>query len=162
MTPLELITARRAHLDRLANQRGAEGERDVHILRADWTPRPTGARCRTLLSVLAEAGKPIKASAFDALVLPPQVDLDDASSIAMHLEKIIFIEIKTANQARVKPGFEGFFFALTENEIIASNLLGDQHRVALFNNLSGEILLTSVPDIVARARSSTWQLSLQL
>lgn len=162
MTPLELITARKAHLDRLANRRGAEGERDVHFLMADWTPRPTGERCRTLLSVLAEAGKPIKASAFDALVLPPQVNLDDASSISRQLSEIIFIEIKTANQARVKPGFEGYFFALTENEIMASDLLGEQHRVALFNNLTGEILLTSVPDIVARAKSSTWQLSLQL
>lgn len=162
MTPLDLITARKAHLDRLANRRGAEGERDVHLLMADWTPRPKGARCRTLLAVLAEAGKPIKPSAFDALVLPPHVDLDDASSISKQLSEIIFIEIKTANQVRVKPGFEGFFFALTENEIMASDLLGEQHRVALFNNLTGEILLTSVPDIVARAKSSTWQLSLQL
>jgi len=162
VTPLELVTARKAHLDRLANQRGAEGERDLRLLQADWTERPRGARCRTLLSVLAAAGKPIRASAFDALILPPAVDLDDAASIAAHLDDIVFIEIKTANQARVKSDFEGFFFALTENEITASNLLGSQHRVALFNKMTGDILLTSVPDIVARAKSSTWQLSVQL
>lgn len=162
MTPLELVAARKAHLNRLANERGAEGERDVRVLMADWTPRPTGPRLRMLLSVLADAGKRIKASAFDALILPPLVDLDDAESIAAFLDEIIFIEIKTANQARVKPDFEGFFFALTENEIAASNLLGKQHCVALFNKVTGNILLTSVPEIVARAKSSTWQLSLQL
>jgi hypothetical protein len=58
--------------------------------------------------------------------------------------------------------FSGFFFALTESEIAAAELLGHRHRVALFNNLTGELLISSVPDIIARTRSMTWQLSVQL
>jgi hypothetical protein len=73
-----------------------------------------------------------------------------------------FIEIKAATQTRVKEGFAGFFFALTEGEIAAADALGVQHRVALYNRISGELLLTSVPEILARSRSLNWQLSVQL
>ena len=73
-----------------------------------------------------------------------------------------FVEIKSANQARVKPGFSGFFFALTESEIVAAEALGKRHLVALYNKLTGELCLTSVPEILARAKSSNWQLSVQL
>jgi hypothetical protein len=41
----------------------------------------------------------------------------------------------------VQPGFEGFFFALTENEIAASEQLGPRHRVGLFNRITGKLLL---------------------
>ncbi|GAB3836001.1 hypothetical protein GCM10028821_33690 [Hymenobacter jeollabukensis] len=75
---------------------------------------------------------------------------------------MVFIEIKTANQARVKDDFSGFFFALTESEIAAAEALGTRHRVALFNNITGAALLTSVADIMARAKSSSWQVSVQL
>jgi len=73
-----------------------------------------------------------------------------------------FIEIKSANQSRVKPGFNGFFFALTESEISAADQLKERHRVALYNKVTGEVLLTSVTEILARAKSSTWQVSVQL
>lgn len=62
----------------------------------------------------------------------------------------------------MKPGFAGFFFALTEGEMAAAEALGSRHRVALFNKLTGELKLSSVQDILARARSSNWQLSVQL
>ena len=67
-----------------------------------------------------------------------------------------------ANQTRVQPGFKGFFFALTESEIAAAERLGSRHRVALFNNSTGELLITSVPEIISRAKSMNWQLSVQL
>jgi hypothetical protein len=34
--------------------------------------------------------------------------------------------------------------------------------VALYSRTTGQYLLTSVPEILARARSTTWQLSVQL
>lgn len=58
--------------------------------------------------------------------------------------------------------FSGFFFALTEGEIAASEALGIRHRVALFNKLTGNIKMTSVVEIVAAAKSTNWQLSVQL
>ncbi|RQQ15535.1 hypothetical protein DF107_09070 [Burkholderia stagnalis] len=75
---------------------------------------------------------------------------------------MMFIEIKTANQKRVRSGFTGFFFALTEGEIAASEVLKERHCVALYNKLSNELLMTSVPAILARAKSMNWQVSIQL
>lgn len=162
MTPLELIMARQRHLNRFASEGGVQGERNAILLNAAWTPRPKGEQLRILLDALLRIGKPIKASSFDALAVPDCVNLSDPTSVEAHLTEITFIEIKTANQPRVKPGFRGFFFALTENEIAASAALGNQHCVALFNSITNEIMLTSVAEIVNRSSSRTWQLSLQL
>lgn len=162
LNPLEVIFEKKAHLARLANQSGAAGEQDAIVLMEHWVPRPRAAELRILLNELAKTGIVIKSSSFDALALPGPVDFSSPYSVQTSLSKITFIEIKTANQSRVKPGFNGFFFALTESEIAAADLLGDRHRVALFNNLTGELLLTSVPEIIGRTKSMTWQLSVQL
>lgn len=162
MNPLELIRAKRAHLARLANQGGAAGEQQAITAMEHWVPRPRGAELRLLLEVLAETGVVIKGSSFDALALPASIDLFDRAQLTAHIEDIIFIEIKTANQSRVRAGFKGFFFALTESEIAAADQLGDRHRVALFNNLTGELCLTSIPEILAKTASMNWQLSVQL
>ena len=118
----------------------------------------------TLLSALRKNGISIKASSFDAIALPDSltIDFQDPQSVAVALSEMIFVEIKTANQSRVKDDFSGFFFALTESEIAASEALGDQHRVLLYNRTTDARLLTSVPEIIARARSTTWQVSVQL
>jgi hypothetical protein len=78
------------------------------------------------------------------------------------LPSMIFIEIKSASQERVKEGFGGLFFVLTVGEINAAEQLGERHRVALHNTNSGEVLMTSVAEILSRARSMTWQVSVQL
>lgn len=162
MNPLELITAKRAHLARLANQSGAAGEQIALAAMEHWVPRPKGAALRLLLETLADTGVQIKASSFDALALPGAISLLDRTELRARIEDITFIEIKTANQTRVRPGFKGFFFALTESEIAAADQLGARHRVALFNNLTGELWLTSVPEILAKTTSMNWQLSVQL
>ena len=83
--------------------------------------------------------------------------------------KMLLAELRAANkpiefasQSRVEPGFSGFFFALTEGEIAAAEILGSRHRVALYNKPAGALLLSSVQEIVQRAKSSNWQLSVQL
>ena len=164
MTPLELIQSKRAHVARLANQRGAEGEQASLEDMKHWIPRPSGAGLKILLEELRATGKEIKRSSFDALHIPNNPDLNflDPAAVRLALPTIEFIEIKTANQTRVKPGFAGFFFALTESEIAAAEALGLKHRVALYNKATSELHLTSVPEILARAKSSTWQLSVQL
>lgn len=162
LTPLEVITAKRAHLARLANESGAAGEQAALLTMEHWTSRPKGTALRLLLATLAETGVTIKASSFDALAAPEPLDFTEPDRLRRQIASVTFIEIKTANQARVQPGFAGFFFALTESEISAADQLGPRHRVALFNNLSGELLITSVPEIIARSRSMNWQLSVQL
>ena len=164
MSPLELIRARREHATRLANQSGAAGERATLAEMEHWLPRPAGAGLKVLLETLREEGITIKGSSFDAIHVAGVAALDflDKLLVQRLLPAMTFIEIKTSSQPRVKPGFEGLFFALTEGEMIAAEALGGRHRVALFNKISGEILLTSVSEILSKAKSSNWQLSVQL
>ncbi|MBB5716823.1 hypothetical protein [Sphingomonas aerophila] len=159
---MEVIAAKRAHLARLANEGGAAGEQQAILSMEQWVPRPKGPGLRVLLEELAETGIVIKASSFDALAIPHPIDLADRTQVRACLSTITFVEIKAANQPRVQPDFAGFFFALTESEIAAADQLGSRHRVALFNKLTGELLLTSVSEILARTKSMNWQLSVQL
>jgi hypothetical protein len=161
---LEIISAKRQHLDRLATTKGAAGEAKAINEMEHWLPRPRGRELKTLITALRDKGVEIKGSSFDAIAIPEgiTVDFSDADSIATALPRMTFIEIKTANQPRVREDFSGFFFALTESEIAAAAALGEQHRVALYNRASGEILLTSVPELISRARSMNWQVSIQL
>ena len=164
MNPLEVIKAKRQHLARLANQNGASGELIALATMDHWVSRPRGTGLKILLAALAETGVVIKGSSFDAIAFSTveQIDFTDPYEVRSSLPRMTFIEIKTANQERVRPGFTGFFFALTEGEIAASDALKERHRVALYNNVSGELLLTSVPEILARTKSMNWQLSVQL
>ncbi|WP_181242603.1 hypothetical protein [Caulobacter vibrioides] len=162
MDLFEIIAQKRAHLQRLANTNGALGEQGAVFAMQTWLPRPKGVALKALLAALAETGIHIRPSSFDAIAAPAPVDFHDQERLRAQLSDLVFIEIKTANQTRVKPGFAGFFFALTEGEIAAAEALGSRHRVALFNNQTGELLLTSVPEILGRSRSTNWQVSVQL
>jgi hypothetical protein len=158
----EILAAKRRHLARLASEGGAAGESSAIAAATDWIPRPKGKALKALLAALAETDIRIKPSSFDAIATSVPVDFESEESLRNALGGMVFIEIKSASQSRVKAEFGGFFFALTESEIVAADQLRTRHRVALFNRLSGEVLLTSIPEILARARSTTWQLSIQL
>ncbi|WP_124596083.1 hypothetical protein [Burkholderia stagnalis] len=164
MKPLEVIEAKRKHLARMVNQSGASGELHAVAAMDNWVPRPKGTGLKVLLAELAKTGAVIKATSFDAIAFPDneQVNFEDPRAVSEALPRMMFIEIKTANQKRVRSGFTGFFFALTEGEIAASEVLKERHCVALYNKLSNELLMTSVPAILARAKSMNWQVSIQL
>lgn len=161
---IEIILAKRAHIERFANKSGAAGDVVALSGMEHWIARPKGSGLRVLLAALRETGIVIKGSSFDAISLPGAtvVDFTDAAQVRFAWPGICFVEIKSASQPRVKPGFGGFFFALTEGEMVTAEALGSRHRVALYNKLRGELQLTSVPEILTRARSSNWQLSVKL
>lgn len=160
----ELVELRRGHLLRFANQNGAAGEATILADQSRYIPRPKGLPAKNLLAALREAGQTIKLSSFDAIALPPgvTVDLTNMDSIRQRLPSMDFIEIKTANQTRVKEDFTGFFFAFTEAELLAAEILGERHKVLLVNKATGGMLLTSVAEILARSKSQNWQVSVQL
>jgi hypothetical protein len=58
MTPLELIQSKRAHVARLANQRGAAGEQASIEDMEHWVARPSGAALKILLEELRALGSP--------------------------------------------------------------------------------------------------------
>jgi hypothetical protein len=160
---LQLLHQRTQQAERLANQGGAAGERTVLASApARYHPRPKGRAMKLLLTALKEAGFGFKSTSFDAIELDAEIDWSDEASIREHISRMVFIEIKTANSARVQPGFSGYFFAITEGEMEAAEALGERHKVLLYNARTEEQLLTSVSALLARARSKTWQLSIQL
>ena len=140
------------------------GERAALGEMTNWVSRPRGPGLKVLLAALSEIGVVIKGSSFDAIELsqPGQLDFSDSVAVRAALPTMTFIEIKTINQERAAVDFAGSFFALTEGEIAASDLLGARHRVVLYDKRTGNLLVTSVPEIVARAKSTNWQLSVQL
>jgi hypothetical protein len=164
MNPIDLIEAKKKHINRLANRQGAAGEIKIVSDKENWIARPKGMELKILLDSLRKTGIDIKGSSFDAISLPydHNVNFKNTESVEIALQEMTFIEIKTSNQKRAMPNFVGFFFALTEAEIDAADKLGDRHKVALYNNLTKELLITNVSEIVNRAKSQTWQLSVQL
>lgn len=160
----QLVRDRRAHLHRLASSGGAAGELFMRSAGKNWIPRPRGKQMDALMNALERSATPIARTSFDFIELPLKCDLDLASETSWFqwLPQLVFVELKTSNQSRVTADFEGFFFSLTEKEIAAFELLRERHVVVLYNAVTGVELRTSVPALVARARSATWQLSVQL
>ena len=88
MTPLEVISAKRAHLARLANQGGAAGEQDAIVLMEHWVPRPRAGQLQLLLQELATTGIVIKGSSFDALAVPEALLLIHSDNLQRISEKL--------------------------------------------------------------------------
>lgn len=166
MSLLKLIESKRAHIARYSSENGILGERSSLDSQALWIKRPKGKEMKNLLAALKQFENiEIKASSFDFISIPENVSVDfsDVSSLSDILKSLTFIELKTCNQKRVTtPDFKNFFFAITENEIIASELLGDRHKVVLHNKITGHKLVTTIPEIINRANSKNWQLSVSL
>lgn len=160
----DLLEARRSHLARLAASNGASGETSVLSVSENWIPRPKGQQSKNLRAALEESGIRIKPTAFDMISLPGgrTANFDSIEDLREVLPDMIFVEVKTATQDRVKAGFANFFFAFTENEISAAAQLGARYKVALYNSRTKELVIASLPDIMARAGSTTWQVSIQL
>lgn len=163
-TICELLEIKREHVQRFANANGAAGEARALVDNSHFVRRPKGNGLKHLMAALSETGITIKPTSFDVIALPEgqEVDFMRIDSIRLALPKMKFIEVKTANQKRVKHDFSSFFFALTEGEINAAEVLGYRHGVLLINRATNASLLTTVPEILARARSTTWQVSVQL
>ena len=157
----DLLAQRNARIDRLSATSGVIAERTA-IREMNWRARPKGAEMSLVLRELEKSGVRIKSTSFDAIAGAQAIDFLDQKQIRRHLPSMVFIEIKSTKNKRVKEGFEGYFFALTENEIHAAEQLGEKYRVALINSLSSEMILTSVPTILRHAKSKNWQLSVQL
>ncbi|MFN1618290.1 hypothetical protein [Vibrio rotiferianus] len=165
MNVLAIIKEKNAHLARYSNENGAIGEELIINNFNELRNRPKGKQSKNLLQALKEKENiVIKWSSYDALHIPKEIEIDfnDVESIKKSLQFITFIEIKSASQKRVKEDFSGFFFSLTESEISASDQLGDRHQVILFNKRTEKILVTSVPEIINRTKSTNWQVSVQL
>jgi len=164
LTLHELISLKKQHADRLANQSSAAGESELLDEIASMIPRPKGKTLKVILKALANKGINIKGTSFDAIIVPDGIDVDfsNVESLQASIGELIFVEIKTTKKESVKDDFSGYFFALSEGEIAASEALEERYQVILYNYVQKKYLKTTVADILSRSKSRTWQLSLQL
>lgn len=119
---------------------------------------------KNLLQALVEVGIVVKPRSFDFVLLDTDqtVDWTQIEQIRHLLPKMMFIEVKTTKRKEISGDFSNFFFALTESEIQAAEALGNKHRVVLVNKTTDEMYVTSVPEIIRRSKSTTWQVSVNL
>lgn len=131
-----------------------------------WSRRPIGKEMINLLAVLHQNRKFIDPTSFDALTTKngEEINFKSVDALSEIFDSLIFIEIKSGNQERLKEDFTDFFFALTYKEIQAALILEKQHMVVLLNTKPGKenILYTNVTALLERATSMNWQLSIQL
>jgi hypothetical protein len=126
----ELLTSKKQHLARLSAMNGASGEVAALKGMPSGIARPKGVAWKALYEALVRSGISIRSSSFDFIILPSDTTIDFKSpeSLDAMLPHMIFVEVRTSNQSRVKASFGGFIFALTESEIAAAEQLGDRHR----------------------------------
>jgi hypothetical protein len=117
-----------------------------------FVPKPRAQELDNLLE-LAGGGQ-VEKKAFDGLLLPQGVAIDfgDKRSIRKHLRRIIFIEVKTTSRANVDRNFRNYYFSVSENELAAARFLGRNYRFALFNRRTGDFLLLTLDQLLARIR----------
>ncbi|AVH33418.1 hypothetical protein AL475_15990 [Vibrio fluvialis] len=164
MSITEILAMKKEHAERLSSFTGTTGEKLSIEDNKTWIERPKGSALSNLISALEQRGVKIKRTAFDAIAVPEDVTIDfqDIDSIGSHLDSFTFIEIKTTSKASVKEDFSGYFFAFTEGELRAAEQLGEKHQVALVNKKTESIVMSSVPELLSRAKSMHWQVSVQL
>ncbi|PMK16019.1 hypothetical protein [Vibrio splendidus] len=164
MDIIDILQLRKEHVDRLSSTSGSQGENLAIQKNQQWIERPKAKELNNLLSLLSKSGINIKRTSFDAIEIPEGVSIDfgclDSIKASLHLMN--FIEIKTTNKESVKEDFTGYFFAFTEGELHAAEQLGERHKVALVNKRTDNIVMSSVPELLARAKSMNWQVSIQL
>lgn len=164
MDIIDILQLRKEHVNRLSSTSGSQGENLAIQNKQQWIERPKAKELNNLLSLLSDCGINIKRTSFDAIELPEGVSINFncLDSIKANLALMNFIEIKTTNKESVKEDFTGYFFAFTEGELHAAEQLGERHKVALVNKRTENIVMSSIPELLARAKSMNWQVSVQL
>lgn len=150
------------------NTTGARGERRIVQVHPHRVKRPNGHGLQFLLNAMADIGYPdIPPTGFDAVDIPQEAHeggftFSSNRMVREWCEHFRFVEVKTCTQERADDGFGRFLFGFPYAEIRAAEILGDRYIVVLYNSLTGQIRESSLPDLLGRASSKAWQLTVQL
>ena len=163
MRHIDELEGKRKKLSKAATTRGSEGEQGAMMLFKNLIDRPKGKDMKNLLQALSQLGLNIKPTSFDKIDSGGiEINFSDVNHLVKILSQITFIEVKSTDRKSIPEDFSGYFFALTENEIDASIILGDRYKVLLINKVTGYSKWTTVKALLERAKSKTWQVSLNL
>lgn len=131
-----------------------EGSAKEILCRLDPRYRiPTSSQRRALMASFAERGIALIASAFDAVRLDVEVDLDDPSEITAKADSITIIEIKSTSQEKIGSDLSGYFFNITSTELHIAQSLGERHRFVFINTARGEWQELSIHQVLAKTKA---------
>lgn len=114
---------------------------------------PTAAQKKALLIGFAMCGKALAGTAFDAVRLEEEVDLDDCNDIAARNDRIVLIEIKSTGQEKIASDLSGYFFNITSAEMLIAQTLKDQYRFAFLNTVRGDWQELTLNEVMSRAKA---------
>jgi hypothetical protein len=79
------------------------------------------------------------------------LNLDDSTEIAAKLNKIILCEVKSSNP-KLPEDFRGYFFALTNAELLVAQNLKERFNFITVNTIAGTFMELILQEPSARAR----------
>ncbi|RED16713.1 uncharacterized protein DUF3883 [Parasphingopyxis lamellibrachiae] len=97
--------------------------------------------------------KVLYGAAFDLVKLDADIDLSDPEAIAANIGAIQVIEVKSTNQERIGDDLKGYFFDLTNAELLVAQKLGDQFKFVFVNIVSGRWQEMSINEVFGRAKA---------
>jgi hypothetical protein len=102
---------------------------------------PTKAQRRNLAMAFAGQDKIVYGRAFDAVRVPPgvEVDLDELASVELNLHNLTLYEVKSTNRKNLDD-FRGYFFALTAAQSSGATNASAQHLSELERALLRSVL----------------------
>ncbi|MEM7781242.1 MAG: hypothetical protein AAF697_12705 [Pseudomonadota bacterium] len=131
-----------------------EGSAKEILCRLDPRYRiPTSTQRRALMVSFAERGIALIASAYDAVRLDGEVDLDDPGDISAKADDLTIIEIKSTAQDKIGQDLAGYFFNITSAELHTAQSLGDRHRFVFINTARGEWQELSIHQVLAKTKA---------
>lgn len=157
--------------EKITTQNGAEGEANFSSIALKLFPeykivrRPVGAARKAFIEVTSELELDIPVTGFDFIGIPTKVNLplNEKEVWTENILDMIFIEVKTSKQTRTKADFSNFLFSITHKEERVAEAVGpEKHRVVLVNSLTGVTCVTSIKELLLRAKSISRQITVQL
>jgi len=138
----------------LANGNKRTASLAVELLLQHGYVEPTAVQRTNLLVCFAESDRVLYGRAFDVVKCPPDVDLNNRASIKPHIGQITVAEIKSTNRRTIGPDFDGYFFDLTNAELLVAQSLGAQFLFVFVNIVTLAIKEMTLQDIFRKARKT--------
>ena len=116
--------------------------------------QPTSEQRKNLCVCFAETGGVLYGRAFDVVKVPAECNLNDRASITTHIAQIVCAEVKSTNRKSINAEFDGYFFDLTNAELLVAQSLGKQFCFVFMNVITGAVKEMTLQQVFAKARKT--------
>ena len=112
----------------------------------------SGIERTNLAAAFARENKVVYGKAFDLIRCNKIINFEDEKEILNKLDYITVYEVKSTNQKKIQPNFEGYFFDLTTAELLVAQSLGDQYKFVFVNTITEKFMELSIEEVYGRAK----------